>query len=152
MNMPHTPRYFFGYGLSYTSFAYSEFDCDKKEVGPDDTFRVSVTVKNTGEMAGTEIVQLYLKDVYASMTRPVMELAGFSRVSLKPGESSAVTFEVAPGQMAFLDREMKWKIEAGVIQAMVGASSADIRYTAEIKITDDMYIDGKTRKFYADVK
>ncbi len=152
VNMPHTPRYFFGYGLSYTSFAYSEFDCDKKEVGPDDTFRVSVTVKNTGEMAGTEIVQLYLKDVYASMTRPVMELAGFSRVSLKPGESSAVTFEVAPGQMAFLDREMKWKIEAGVIQAMVGASSADIRYTAEIKITDDMYIDGKTRKFYADVK
>lgn len=152
VDMPHTPRYFFGHGLSYTSFTYGDFICDRKEVRPDETFRVSVTVKNTGDVSGTEIVQLYLKDVYASMTRPVMELAGFARVELAAGEKKTVTFETDPSQFAFLDKKMKWKIEAGLIQAMIGASSADIRYTAEIKVTDDRYIDGKTRRFYADVK
>lgn len=150
VDMPHTPRYFFGYGLSYTTFVYSGFCCDRKEVCPDEPFRISVTVKNTGEVAGTEVVQLYLKDVYASMTRPVMELAGFIRVELEPGESADVTFTADPSQLAFLDREMKWKIEAGTIQAMIGASSADIRYAVELTITEDRYIDGKMRRFYAD--
>lgn len=149
VDMPHTPRYFFGYGLSYTTFSYSHFHCDREEVSPDETFHVSVTVENTGDRLGTEIVQLYLKDVYASMTRPVMELGGFARVELKPGEAKNVIFAVTPSQLAFLDRDMKWKIEAGMIQAMIGASSADIRYTAEIKITDDRYIEGKSRSFYA---
>ena len=152
VDMPHTPRYFFGYGLSYTTFAYSGFSCDRKEVRPDEPFRISVTVENTGEVAGTEIVQLYLKDVYASMTRPVMELAGFIRVDLEPGESADVTFTAEPSQLAFLDREMKWKIEAGTIQAMIGASSADIRYAAELTVTEDRYIDGRMRKFYADAR
>lgn len=150
VDMPHTPRYFFGYGLSYTSFTYSDFVCDRKEVRPDEEFSVSVTVRNTGETAGTEIVQLYLKDVYASMTRPVMELGGFARVELKPGEEKRVTFVTDPSQLAFLDKACKWKIEAGVIQVMVGASSADIRYTEELKVTDDMFIEGKTRRFYAE--
>ena len=150
VDMPHTPRYFFGYGLSYTTFAYSGFCCDRKEVRPDEPFRISVTVENTGEVAGTEIVQLYLKDVYASMTRPVMELAGFIRVDLEPGESADVTFTAEPSQLAFLDREMKWKIEAGTIQAMIGASSADIRYVTELTVTEDRYIDGRMRKFYAE--
>ena len=150
VDMPHTPRYFFGYGLSYTTFAYSGFCCDRKEVRPDEPFRISVTVENTGEVAGTEIVQLYLKDVYASMTRPVMELAGFIRVDLESGESADVTFTAEPSQLAFLDREMKWKIEAGTIQAMIGASSADIRYVTELTVTEDRYIDGRMRKFYAE--
>ncbi|MCM1122616.1 MAG: glycoside hydrolase family 3 C-terminal domain-containing protein [Eubacterium sp.] len=149
VDLPHTPRYFFGYGLSYTSFAYSDFVCDRKEVQPDEAFRVSVTVKNTGSMAGTEIVQMYLKDVYASKVRPVMELAGFARVELQPGEEKRITFETDPSQLAFLDKDMKWKIEAGVVQVMIGASSADIRYTEEIRVTDDKYIDGKSRRFYA---
>lgn len=151
VDMPHTPRYFFGHGLSYTSFAYSDFSCDREEVRPDEEFRVSVTVKNNGGMAGTEIVQLYLKDVYASMTRPVMELAGFARVWLEPGESKRVTFVTNPRQMAFLDKDLKWKVEAGMVQVMIGASSADIRYTGEIKIVDDMFIAGRERRFYADV-
>ena len=151
MDMPHTPRYFFGHGLSYTSFAYSDFSCDSEEVRPDEEFRVSVTVKNNGGMAGTEIVQLYLKDVYASMTRPVMELAGFARVWLEPGESKRVTFVTDPRQMAFLDKDLKWKVEAGMVQVMIGASSADIRCTGEIEIVDDMFIAGRERRFYADV-
>lgn len=150
VDMPHTPRYFFGYGLSYTTFAYSHFGCDRQEVGPHEAFHVSVTVENTGDRAGTEIVQLYLKDVYASMIRPVMELGGFARVELAPGEAKKVLFTVNPSQLAFLDRDMRWKIEAGMIQAMVGASSADIRYTAEIKIAADSYIEGRSRSFYAE--
>lgn len=86
------------------------------------------------------------------MTRPVMELAGFIRVDLEPGESADVTFMAEPSQLAFLDREMKWKIEAGTIQAMIGTSSADIRYAAELTITEDRYIDGRMRRFYADAR
>jgi len=149
VDMPHTPRYFFGYGLSYTSFTYSDFACDRKEVRPDETFRVSVTIKNTGDVAGTEIVQMYLRDVYASMVRPVMELAGFARVELQPGEERRITFETDPSQLAFLDKDMKWKIEAGMVQVMIGASSADIRYTEEIRVTEDRCIEGKSRRFYA---
>lgn len=121
-----------------------------KEVRPDESFQVAVTIRNTGEVAGTEIVQLYLQDVYASMARPCMELAGFARVELQPGEAKRVTFGTDPSQLAFLDRNMKWKIEAGAVQVMIGASSQDIRYTGEIKITDDMYIDGRKRRFYAE--
>lgn len=164
VDLPHTPRYYFGYGLSYTSFAYSDFCCGskvavrageesqgQKMLRPDERIQVSVTVKNTGKTAGTEIVQLYLKDVYASMTRPVMELAGFARVELEPGEARRITFETDPSQLAFLDRKLRWKIEAGTVQVMIGASSQDIKYTGELKITDDMYIDGRERRFYADV-
>ena len=164
VDLPHTPRYYFGYGLSYTSFAYSDFCCGskvavrageesqgQKMLRPDERIQVSVTVKNTGKTAGTEIVQLYLKDIYASMTRPVMELAGFARVELEPGEARRITFETDPSQLAFLDRKLRWKIEAGTVQVMIGASSQDIKYTGELKITDDMYIDGRERRFYADV-
>ena len=151
VDMPHTPRYFFGHGLSYTSFAYSNFACDKAEVRPDEVFRVSVEVQNTGEREGTEIVQLYLKDVFASMTRPVMELAGFARVTLKPGETKTVTFVCNPSQTAFLDRKMQWKVEAGMLKMMIGASSNDIRLTGEVKVTEDQYIEGKDRRFYADI-
>ncbi len=164
VDLPHTPRYYFGYGLSYTSFAYSDFCCGskvavrageesqgQKMLRPDERIQVSVTVKNTGKTAGTEIVQLYLKDIYASMTRPVMELAGFARVELEPGEARRITFETDPSQLAFLDRKLRWKIEAGTVQVMIGASSQDIKYTGALKITDDMYIDGRERRFYADV-
>lgn len=191
VDLPHTPRYFFGYGLSYTTFAYRDFmihpgkrlernvtrsdarpeqdvirsdekaeqnvTCpgerpEQKRIRPDESFQVSVTIRNTGERAGTEIVQLYLKDVYAGMTRPCMELGGFARVELEPGEEKQVTFETDPSQLAFLDRDMRWKVEAGTVEVMVGASSQDIRYTEEITITDDMYIDGRKRRFYADVR
>ena len=101
---------------------------------------------------GVEVAQLYLRDEYASMTRPVKELAGFLRVPLAPGESKQVQFTVQASQTAFLDREMRWKIEKGEIQVQVGASSEDIRLTGRYTITEDAWIKGPDRAFYARVR
>ena len=109
----HKPRYCFGHGLSYTNFAYGDLVISKPEVVPDETLTASLSVKNTGSVAGTEIVQLYLRDAHASMTRPCKELQGFARVELQPGEQKTVCFTVAPSQMAFVDEDGKWKIEKG---------------------------------------
>ncbi len=151
VDMPHKPRYCFGHGLSYTDFAYSDLSLSRKELSPDETLTVSLTVTNTGETAGTEIVQLYLQDVQASMTRPVKELQGFARVSLAPGESRRISFAVHPSQIAFLDRDMKWKIEKGEIHVQLGASSEDIRLEDSFTITDSSYIEGRERCFCAAV-
>ena len=106
-------------------------------------------IKNTGNVVGTEVVQLYLRDVYASMTRPVKELQGFARVELQPEEEKEVRFTVAPSQMAFLDEDMRWKIEKGEIEVQLGASSEDIRPKDSYTITGNKWIEGKTRAFYA---
>ena len=94
-------------------------------------------------------MQLYLSDPYASMTRPVKELAGFRRVTLLPGERKTVLFRVLPSQLAFLDEEMRWKIERGEVEVQVGSSSEDIRLTSSFRILADSWIDGKTRAFCA---
>lgn len=150
VNTPHTPRYYFGHGLSYTVFVYHDLVLDKKEAAPDETVKVSCTVENTGKVKGTETVQLYLKDVSASMTRPVMELAGFVRTDLLPGENKTVEFQFDPGILAFLDENMKWKIEQGEIQVLIGASSEDIRLQDSFVITEDLWIQGKDRMLVAD--
>jgi beta-glucosidase len=149
VDMPHTPKYFFGHGLSYTTFEYSNLKLSSTEIDPTGVLTIAFDIQNTGEMQGTEVVQLYLKDRYASMTRPVMELAGFKRIDLQPGEKKSVTFEIEPSQVAFLDQNMKWKVEAGDIDVQIGSSSVDIRLTDSFRITSDLYIDGKSRKFYA---
>ncbi|AIQ31530.1 beta-glucosidase [Paenibacillus sp. FSL P4-0081] len=149
VDMPHTPRYYFGHGLSYTSFEYSSLQIMNKEVTPDSTVTISFDIKNTGKLKGTEIVQLYLKDRFASMTRPVMELAGFRRIVLKSGEQHTITFQVEPSQIAFLDKTMKWKIEAGDVEVWIGSSSNDIRLKDSFRIISDAYVDGKERKFYS---
>ncbi len=144
--MPHTPRYCFGHGLSYTEFEYSGLEITPKE----DKAEISFTLKNTGKYAGTEIVQLYFSDQYASLTRPVKELAGFGRVNLEPRESKKITFTMKYSQTAFLDREMKWKIEKGDFDILVGSSSEDIRLKGTLNIAESSYIDGAKRGFYAD--
>lgn len=149
VDMPHTPRYCFGHGLSYTEFTYSDLQINKLQVSPEETIRISVKIQNTGERTGDEVVQLYIKDTYASMTRPVMELAGFKRLTLKPEGSSQVTFEMKASQMAFLDRKLNWKVEAGEYQVMIGASSEDIRLEGAYEVAEDGWVDGKTRGFYA---
>lgn len=147
---PHTPRYPFGYGLSYTCFAYSDLSLSAEEVEPDGQLQVSFTVENTGGREGTEIVQLYLSDCYASLARPVKELAGFGRVSLKPGEKKRVRFTFSPSQLAFLDAEMRWKIEKGTVTLEIGASSADVRLSSSFAVSRDRWIAGHDRSFYAD--
>ncbi len=147
---PHRPRYCFGHGLSYTEFAYTDLTVEKAEVSPFEKVIISLKVKNEGQAAGTEVVQLYLKDVHASMTRPNKELSGFARVELLPGEEKEVVFTVAPGQMAFLDEDMKWKIEKGEFEVQVGSSSADIRLTDRYFVTKDAFIEGRERGFCAE--
>lgn len=145
-----TPRYYFGFGLSYTSFAYSDLKLNKREVSADDTLKASVKVKNTGTRKGTEIVQLYINDPIATVARPVMQLEGFARVTLAPGEEKEVCFEFPVTQIAFVDLDMNWKVERGVINVMVGSSSDDLRLCDKFMITDNKTINGKKRGFYAE--
>lgn len=148
----HKPRWCFGHGLSYTGFAYSDLMIGKKEVSPLEELTVSMKLKNTGSIAGTEIVQLYLRDVHATMTRPCKELQGFARVELQPGEEKAVRFTVAPSQMAFVDEDGKWKIEKGEIEVQLGSSSEDIRLRGSYFVTNDAWLEGRDRAFYAKVE
>lgn len=121
------PQYPFGYGLSYTTFAYGPLSFDKKTIGPDGSLTVSVDVTNTGTVRGDEVVQLYLHDSIASVSRPVKELKGFQRITLAPGEKKTVRFTIAPDALKILDESMKWVVEPGEFKVMIGASSEDIR-------------------------
>lgn len=149
VDCPHKPRYPFGFGLSYTAFTYADLEIDRESVPAGESVKIGCTVKNTGSREGTEIVQLYCKDEFASMTRPVNELAGFCRVNLQPEEEKHITFTLSTSQLAFLDEDMKWKIEHGKITVQIGASSEDIRLTGSFQIEGDQWIDGKERGFYA---
>ncbi|MCM1086736.1 MAG: glycoside hydrolase family 3 C-terminal domain-containing protein [Muribaculaceae bacterium] len=151
VDLPHTPRYCFGHGLSYTDFTYSDLKISEQEIGPEERLQIEAVISNTGEREGDEVVQLYLRDRFASMTRPVKELAGFKRISLKPGEKKKVIFEVAASQTAFLDKDMRWRIEKGSIDVEIGSSSEDIRLTGEYKIKETGWVAGRERAFYASV-
>lgn len=122
---PSTPLWPFGYGLSYTSYKYDDLKLSAKEVSQNQNVEVSVKVTNTGQRDGVEIVQLYIRDKYSSVTRPVKELKDFARVALKAGESKVVTFTITPDKLAFYDKKMKWIVEPGEFVVMAGASSAD---------------------------
>ena len=149
VDLPHTPRYCFGHGLSYTQFSYSDLKLSKKEIGPFETIEIRVDVENVGSRVGDEVVQLYLRDLYASMARPVKELAGFKRITLEPGEKQTVIFEVKASQMAFLDMNMQWKVEKGTFLVEVGSSSQDIRLKDQYKVIEDGWLDVTDRGFYA---
>lgn len=150
VDMPHTPRYYFGHGLSYTAFSYSDICLSSKEISADGEIIVSFILKNTGVFTGTEVVQLYIRDCYASIVRPAMELAGFQRVALDFGEEKKVSFRLKASQCAFMDVDYKWKIEAGEMEVMIGASSGDIRLRDSFRITDSRFIEGKERAFWAE--
>jgi len=149
VNMSHTPRYPFGFGLSYTEFEYSDLLLSGEQAGAGDTIAISATIRNTGKRAGTEVAQLYFSDPFASRARPVKELAGFARVSLLPGESKRVTWHFSVSQTAFLNAQMAWQIEEGRIGIGVGASSEDIRLHGAFDVVEAATIDGKTRGFFA---
>lgn len=149
VDMPHTPRYYFGYGLSYTQFEYSRLSLSSDTVSAKGTIQIGCRIKNTGKVAGTEIVQLYLHDRFAQMVRPVKELAGFCRIKLQPGETKTVCFTVSGGQMAYLNRDMRWMAEKGIIDVQIGASSQDIRLTGSYEVTDTAYYESKDRPLWA---
>jgi len=120
-----TPLYPFGFGLSYSSFEITAPQILKNKIKPEESFEVKVSVSNRSNRRGTEVVQLYIRDLYSSATRPIKELKDFKRVELNPGETKEVTFRVTPDKLAFYDREMKFVVEKGVFEVMVGSSSVD---------------------------
>lgn len=168
----HTPRYPFGYGLSYTEFEYREIilksgECINRtalqsqegnmsenmlSVTPFGTVDVRFKIRNIGACAGTEIVQLYLRDTHASMTRPVKELQGFARVELDAGDEKTIHFTIHPSQMAFLDEDMRWKIEKGEIEVQIGSSSEDIHLTDSFMIMQNAWVSGRDRSFWAETE
>jgi beta-glucosidase len=125
----------FGHGLSYTSFEYSELHLDQDMITDDDPLTVTMKVKNTGKVAGKEIIQLYVRDVESSAFRPEKELKGFSKVSLEPGEITDVQFKLGKRAFAYYDTGLSsWHVETGVFEILVGASSRDIRLTASVMV------------------
>lgn len=120
-----SPLYAFGFGLSYTTFAFGAPRLAKKTIGRDETTKVRVDVTNAGAVAGDEVVQLYIRDKVSSVTRPVKELKGFQRVALAPGETKTVVFEIAPESLAFHNIDMKCVVEPGDFELMIGNSSRD---------------------------
>ena len=128
----------FGYGLSYTTFEYTDISIDKDEMMDNEEVTVKVRVKNTGDMAGKEIVQLYVRDVESSVIRPVKELKGFEKVMLQPGEEKTVTFTLGKGAFAYYNEDIKdWYVEDGQFEILVGGSSQDtpLRATITVKST-----------------
>jgi beta-glucosidase len=128
------PWFPFGHGLSYTTFEYSHLTVSPASASPTGEVNVALSVTNTGGRPGAEVVQLYVRDVVGSVTRPVKELKGFRRLDLAPGESRRVTFTVSVAQLAFYNRAMQYVVEPGVVEVMVGSSSADIRLASQFEI------------------
>lgn len=121
------PLYPFGFGLSYTSFEYSDLVMDTQIPALQKNISIRATVTNTGTMKGDEVAQLYIRDIISSVTTYETQLRGFERISLLPGEKKTVTFIIHPDDLALLDKDMKWKVEPGQFEVLIGSSSTDIR-------------------------
>ena len=124
-DIPYTPLYAFGFGLSYTTFSISAPRLSATTIAPNDSLRVELDVANTGQRAGDEVVQLYIRDDVGSVTRPVMELRRFQRVSLAPGQRTTIRWSLGMGDLAFYDLAMRRVAEPGTFRVFVGSSSAD---------------------------
>lgn len=123
IDAPNTPLYPFGYGLSYTNFSYSKVALDKNKIGFDESLKAIVTVKNTGAVAGEEIVQLYIRDLVGSVTRPVKELKGFKKIMLEPGQEQTLEFTISSMDLRFYNRQMDFTAEPGDFELFIGPNS-----------------------------
>ncbi|HNG64397.1 MAG TPA: fibronectin type III-like domain-contianing protein, partial [Ferruginibacter sp.] len=121
------PRYEFGYGLSYTTFRYSNLELSKRKMRMHEKIEVSVTIRNTGAYDGEDVVQLYLRDKVGSVVRPVQELKDFAKVKLKAGESKTLRFVIDKEKLSFYNQPLQWVAEPGDFELMIGASARDIR-------------------------
>ena len=139
IDVPWTPLYPFGHGLSYTTFTYSNLRLSRAQMRGTDSLTVQVDVKNTGDRAGDEVVQLYVRDDVASVTRPVRELRGFERISLRAGETRTVSFTLRPADLAFYDLKMEWVVEPGFFTVWAGTSSADERQRVRFEVIGERH-------------
>jgi beta-glucosidase len=125
----------FGHGLSYTTYAYTDLELSTPDIPTDGELRLTATVRNTGARAGEEIVQLYLHDVQAQVTRPLRQLAGFTRVTLKPGQAARVAFTVHADRTAYTGIDLRLLVEPGDIEIFVGGSATTLPLTATFRMT-----------------
>jgi beta-glucosidase len=135
VDLDPTPLFSFGHGLSYTTFEYSNLRLGATEIRPDGALDVSVDVRNSGARRGAETVQLYVKDVVSSVTTPVLQLRGFRKVALAPGEKTTVTLTLTPRDLSLYDQRLRRVVEPGEFEVLVGASSADIRLRGNFAVT-----------------
>lgn len=136
LNLTGKPLFPFGYGLSYSRFEYNNLQIDRPVIGSDESTRIRFQLKNAGDYDGDEVVQLYVKDLVASVARPVLELKGFQRIHLKSGESKEVVFEIVPQLLSLLDEKMDLVVEPGNFRIMIGSSANDIRLRKLLTVKD----------------
>jgi len=136
IDSPNTPRYAFGHGLSYTSFAYSDLALSQASMRQGDKVTLSFTLANTGKHAGEEVAQLYIRDPVASIVRPLMELKGFQKIKLEPGERRKLSFEIDRNLLAFHNRKLDRVAEPGEFELMVGTASDAIRLRGKLTLVD----------------
>ncbi|MDE6162623.1 MAG: fibronectin type III-like domain-contianing protein, partial [Bacteroides sp.] len=127
IDSPNSPLYPFGYGLSYTTFEYSDVALSANEMTTDGTIKASVKVTNTGKYDADEIVQLYIRDVVGSSTRPVKELKGFQKIFLEPGEMKIVRFKITPEMLRYYNYDLQLVAEPGDFEVMIGTNSRDVK-------------------------
>ncbi len=127
LDVPNDPLYPFGYGLSYTTFEYSDLLLDKELLNRNEELNISITVKNTGNYEGKETVQLYIQDLYGSTVRPVKELKGFQKIDLRPGESQKVSFILSEEELKFYTARRRYEAEAGEFKVFIGGNSKDLK-------------------------
>jgi beta-glucosidase len=138
IDSPPSPLFPFGYGLSYTTFTYSDFSV---QTGTTTTpFEIAITVCNSGARTGTEVVQLYGRDDVASVVRPDRLLLGFTRISIEAGQSGRLIFTVHPSRLAFFDAQMRFVVEPGTFTFSVGASATDIRATETVTVGGEVAV------------
>jgi beta-glucosidase len=148
LDMPSTPLFPFGHGLSYTTFEYSPLKLASDKVDVNGEARVSLTITNSGKRRGTEVVQLYAADTATGVTLPAQQLVGFARLELKPGASKTVTFEVPLSVLAYTGVSGDLVIEPGPVEVSAGSSSSDIRSSATFTVTGTTrIIKGEDRAF-----
>jgi len=135
-DLQNTPKFPFGYGLSYTTFTYSDLKMSKTAIRKNETLQASVTITNTGKVAGEEVVQLYLRDKVATIVRPVKELKDFQKIKLEAGESKTITFTISNDKLAFYHNDLELRSEVGEFDLMIGSSSEDIRLRSTFELTD----------------
>jgi beta-glucosidase len=128
----NSPLFPFGYGLSYTTFSFGKPSLDREKISSNESAKVSVTITNSGNRAGDQVVQMYVHHVVSSVVQPVIVLRGFKRVHLEPGASTTVTFQVGPDQLSILDAQMKKTVEPGLVDILLGSSSAE---TSSVRLT-----------------
>lgn len=127
IDLDNDPKFPFGYGLSYTQFKYSEMNLSSTNLKRNQTLNISVNVSNTGKYDGEEVVQLYIRDLFGKVVRPVKELKGFQKVFIKKGETKTINFTLTPENLKFYDDELNYDWEAGDFDIMIGTDSQNVQ-------------------------